>query len=59
MGGFDGLKAGESKIALVKVMLYGGSGTRMTFKCVIDPDNVIPESDETNNESGVITVEVQ
>lgn len=56
-GGFSGgLGPGETKTAIVDYPFYS-RGATYTFHFTVDPDNVIQESDETNNTSATFTVQ--
>ena len=54
-GGFNGLAAGASDIAVIDFPVVSPNVT-ITLSLVVDPDNVIAEESETNNESGVIEI---
>jgi hypothetical protein len=56
-GGVSGLNAGESKEATINMRLYGPNSTQR-FRIIVDPDNVTPESNESNNSSQECTVRV-
>jgi subtilase family serine protease len=53
--GFNSLKAGETKKAVVEYTAYSKNATyTLTFK--VDPENVIKETNESNNESQTFTI---
>ncbi len=53
--GFSSLKAGETKTVVVEYTPYSKNAT-YTLKFKVDPDNVIKESNESNNESQTFTI---
>ena len=57
-GGFSGLQPGETKEAVVELVVYlppqGGTAGDIYF--TVDPDNVMVEANETNNTLGPLTV---
>jgi hypothetical protein len=57
-GGFSGLQPGETKEAVVELVVYlppeGGTARDIYF--TVDPDNVTKEANETNNTLGPLTV---
>ena len=56
-GGFNGLQPGETKVAIVDYAVYGDDATH-SFTCMVDPDNVLEESNENNNESLLVSIHV-
>ena len=54
-GGFNGLAAGASDVALIDFPVVSPDVT-YTLSLVVDPDNVIAESNESNNESVTIQI---
>ena len=57
-GGFAGLMPGETKEAVVEFIVYlpDHGGTARDIYFTVDPDNVTPETNETNNRLGPLTV---
>ncbi|MCA6073992.1 CARDB domain-containing protein [Fulvivirga sedimenti] len=53
--GINSLKAGETKKVIVEYMPYSKNAT-YTLKFKVDPDDVIKESNESNNESQTYTI---
>lgn len=54
-GGFNGLAAGASDVATINFPVVSAN-TTYTFTLVVDPDNIIAEESETNNESSTIVI---
>lgn len=50
-GSFDGLSAGQSKVARIGYPVHSPNATYGGLRFTVDPDNVIRESNETNNSS--------
>jgi len=55
-GGFQGLNAGETKEATL-TQTYYSRATTYEFSFTVDPDNVIKESDESNNKSQTFRIQ--